>query len=149
MRAPPPTSKHPTPTNQHQPLHITTLNHLETEANMAKSECPNCSGGPFKGFCPFSLFLFTGTAISYVRYLQSKSKGPKDPFRVVFVLGGPGAGKVCALDLSINIMISFQLTITVSIFREHNVNSCPKILAGLISLPATSSEPNVKRLALS
>ena len=68
---------------------------VSTESTMAK-DCPSCSGGPFKGFCPFSLFLFTGTALSYVRYLQSKSSraSPKEPFRVVFVLGGPGAGKV-------------------------------------------------------
>jgi hypothetical protein len=67
----------------------------QIETTMAKSsDCPNCTGGPFKAFCPFSLFLFTGTAVSYVKYLQSKSKSPKEPFRVVFVLGGPGAGKV-------------------------------------------------------
>lgn len=73
---------------------------------MAKSDCPNCTGGPFKGFCPFSLFLFTGTAISYVRYLKSKSgKAPKDPFRVMFVLGGPGAGKVRDAWEAVAIMI--------------------------------------------
>jgi UMP-CMP kinase len=71
------------------------LNHPPTTlwTTMAKGGCENCTGGPFKGFCPFSLVLFTGTAISYVRYIQSKTKGPKEPFRVVFVLGGPGAGK--------------------------------------------------------
>jgi UMP-CMP kinase len=53
-----------------------------------------------KGFCPFSLFLFVSSAVASVRYLQqqrSKTKGGSDdeeqPFRVVFVLGGPGAGK--------------------------------------------------------
>ena len=69
-----------------------------------------------KGFCPFSLFLFAGTAIATVRYLRravvpaadekeaaptaaaspDESVVPEPPpmtWRVVFVLGGPGAGK--------------------------------------------------------
>lgn len=71
-------------------------------------------GSSCKGFCPFSLVLFAGTAFSYVRHLQNKSSEKKtihqsdekpthqsptastmasEPFRVVFVLGGPGAGK--------------------------------------------------------
>ncbi|KAL7479408.1 hypothetical protein ACHAW6_005140 [Cyclotella cf. meneghiniana] len=70
---------------------------------MTKSGCDHCPGGPFKGFCPFSLVLFTGTALSYVRYLQSKSKptkkSPEEPLRVVFVLGGPGAGKGTQCEL--------------------------------------------------
>mmetsp|Transcript_1774 Transcript_1774/g.3894 ORF Transcript_1774/g.3894 Transcript_1774/m.3894 type:complete len:246 (-) Transcript_1774:178-915(-) len=57
----------------------------------------NCTrGSTSKGFCPFPLVLFAGSAISYVRYLQNKSKKnmtDAEPFRVVFVLGGPGAGK--------------------------------------------------------
>ena len=66
-----------------------------------------------KGFCPFSLFLFAGTAIATVRYLRravvpaadekeaaptaaspDESVVPGPPpmtWRVVFVLGGPGA----------------------------------------------------------
>ena len=61
--------------------------------------CTNCKGGPTsKGFCPFSLVLFAGSAISYVRYLKYKSEKKMsatddEPFRVLFVLGGPGAGK--------------------------------------------------------
>lgn len=65
--------------------------------------CSHCTGGSSKGFCPFSLVLFAGTALSYVRYLNMSSKNKKQsaavveddgaPFRVVFVLGGPGAGK--------------------------------------------------------
>lgn len=58
--------------------------------------CSNCKGGSSsKGFCPFSLVLFAGSAVTYVRYLKSKSKksSSDEPFRVVFVLGGPGAGK--------------------------------------------------------
>lgn len=59
---------------------------------------PACTRGATNvGVCPFSLVLFAGSAFSYVRYLQnmsSKSDAPDDePFRVVFVLGGPGAGK--------------------------------------------------------
>mmetsp|Transcript_21329 Transcript_21329/g.43991 ORF Transcript_21329/g.43991 Transcript_21329/m.43991 type:complete len:233 (+) Transcript_21329:126-824(+) len=53
-----------------------------------------------KGFCPFSLFLFGATAYSFVSHLQSKSckraiddATASEPSRVVFVLGGPGAGK--------------------------------------------------------
>ena len=66
-----------------------------------------------KGFCPFSLFLFAGTAIATVRHLRravvpaadeieeaptaspDESVVPEPPpiWRVVFVLGGPGAGK--------------------------------------------------------
>mmetsp|Transcript_2461 Transcript_2461/g.3763 ORF Transcript_2461/g.3763 Transcript_2461/m.3763 type:complete len:246 (-) Transcript_2461:79-816(-) len=67
------------------------------------SSCTHCtSGTKSKGFCPFSLFLFAASAIPYVRYLQNKSKKrimtttsseSEEPFRVVFVLGGPGAGK--------------------------------------------------------
>jgi UMP-CMP kinase len=64
---------------------------------MAHHSCSSQS----KGFCPFSLFLFVGSAITSVRYLQrasSKKSAELDaddvePFRVVFVLGGPGAGK--------------------------------------------------------
>ncbi|KAL7531794.1 hypothetical protein ACHAXR_004242 [Thalassiosira sp. AJA248-18] len=60
--------------------------------------CSHCTGGSSpKGLCPFSLFLFAGTTVSYVHYLQNKSKkstaANDEPFRVVFVLGGPGAGK--------------------------------------------------------
>jgi UMP-CMP kinase len=66
--------------------------------------CDHCKGsGSSKGFCPFSLFLFASTTASYIRYLQLKAKKSSDTspsstsdeplFRVVFVLGGPGAGK--------------------------------------------------------
>lgn len=60
---------------------------------------------PPKGFCPFSLFLFVSSAVASVRYLRGlRSKRCHDdddneqqqqqrPYRVVFVLGGPGAGK--------------------------------------------------------
>ena len=61
---------------------------------------PGHHDGPSsKGFCPFSLVLFAGSALGATRYLQSKSKksssaGDEDEkFSVVFVLGGPGAGK--------------------------------------------------------
>ena len=50
--------------------------------------------------CPFSLALFAGSAIFYARYLKTMSskEAPTtctddEPFLVVFVLGGPGAGK--------------------------------------------------------
>jgi len=56
-----------------------------------------------KGFCPFSLFLFVSSAVAsvcHLRGLPSKTtRGDDDddeplpPHRVVFVLGGPGAGK--------------------------------------------------------
>ena len=63
--------------------------------------CKHCTKGTSSlGFCPFSLALFAGTALSYVKYLQNKSSkksttssSSSEPFRVVFVLGGPGAGK--------------------------------------------------------
>mmetsp|Transcript_27873 Transcript_27873/g.39886 ORF Transcript_27873/g.39886 Transcript_27873/m.39886 type:complete len:245 (-) Transcript_27873:39-773(-) len=62
--------------------------------------CKHCTKGTSSmGFCPFSLALFAGTALSYIKYLQNKSSSSKssssssEPFRVVFVLGGPGAGK--------------------------------------------------------
>ncbi|KAK1746312.1 UMP-CMP kinase [Skeletonema marinoi] len=67
--------------------------------------CKHCTKGTSYsmglGFCPFSLALFAGTAISYVKLLQYKSTkssssttpSSSEPFRVVFVLGGPGAGK--------------------------------------------------------
>lgn len=50
------------------------------------------------GFCPFSFLFFAGSAFSYVRYLHYKSSkrsmaSSGELFRVVFVLGGPGAGK--------------------------------------------------------
>jgi len=50
-------------------------------------------------FCPFSFVLFVFSAFSYVHHLRSMSSKDKstctdeEPFRVVFVLGGPGAGK--------------------------------------------------------
>jgi UMP-CMP kinase len=73
----------------------------------------HCSSQSSKGFCPFSLFLFVGSAIATVRHLRrvpaaAGKKGeapspssaaapvpppPHRPARVVFVLGGPGAGK--------------------------------------------------------
>mmetsp|Transcript_39298 Transcript_39298/g.58010 ORF Transcript_39298/g.58010 Transcript_39298/m.58010 type:complete len:249 (+) Transcript_39298:51-797(+) len=68
-------------------------------------DCKLCTKGTSYsmglGFCPFSLALFAGTAISYVKLLQHKSTkssftttpSSSEPFRVVFVLGGPGAGK--------------------------------------------------------
>ena len=85
---------------------------------MAQSQsCSHCTGSnpSSKGFCPFSLFLFVGSAFSFVRHLQYKSTSSSskhctveasddndnvamgadenEPFRVIFVLGGPGAGK--------------------------------------------------------
>jgi UMP-CMP kinase len=71
-------------------------------------ESCNCKGGSNTklGFCPFSLALFAGTALTYVSYLQNKSKKKSvtstttdEPFRVVFVLGGPGAGKGTQCEL--------------------------------------------------
>lgn len=74
-------------------------------------ESCNCKGGSSStkklGFCPFSLALFAGTALTYVTYLQNKSKKKSitsttdadEPFRVVFVLGGPGAGKGTQCEL--------------------------------------------------
>lgn len=48
-------------------------------------------------FCPFSFFLFASSAAAYSGYLRKKSKKPimksDEIFEVVFVLGGPGAGK--------------------------------------------------------
>ncbi|KAL7542719.1 hypothetical protein ACHAWF_007232 [Thalassiosira exigua] len=70
--------------------------------------CSHCTQGPSsKGFCPFSLVLFAGSAFSYVRYLKGKSDKKKksvvvsfdERFRVVFVLGGPGAGKGTQCEL--------------------------------------------------
>jgi len=70
-------------------------------------ESCNCKGRSSTklGFCPFSLVLFAGTAFTYVTYLQNKSKKKSittttdEPFRVVFVLGGPGAGKGTQCEL--------------------------------------------------
>lgn len=67
------------------------------------------------GFCPFSLFLFVSSSVAYTQYLLrhrtskaqntdmgcvtsktecASSDAPNDhQFQVVFVLGGPGAGK--------------------------------------------------------
>lgn len=68
--------------------------------------CKHCTkGSSSMGFCPFSLALFAGTALSYVKYLQNKSSKSiksseeEEPFRVVFVLGGPGAGKGTQCEL--------------------------------------------------
>mmetsp|Transcript_18391 Transcript_18391/g.22513 ORF Transcript_18391/g.22513 Transcript_18391/m.22513 type:complete len:247 (-) Transcript_18391:162-902(-) len=51
-------------------------------------------------FCPFSLFLFATSTLAYTKYMMGscksstkKSSDSSDVFRVVFVLGGPGAGK--------------------------------------------------------
>jgi len=57
------------------------------------------TGPPYDFFCPFSFGLFVGSAFSYAHYLRSMSSKEastctdEEPFRVVFVLGGPGAGK--------------------------------------------------------
>lgn len=65
----------------------------------------HCTKGPnSKGFCPFSLVLFAGSAFSYVKYLQSKSSkkisnAGDEAFHVVFVIGGPGAGKGTQCEL--------------------------------------------------
>jgi len=75
---------------------------------MAASHCTGGGTSSSKGFCPFSLFLFVGSAFTFVWHLQRKSSAIADasssssddddddngePFRVIFVLGGPGAGK--------------------------------------------------------
>ena len=71
-----------------------------------------------KGFCPFSLFLFaaTATTFAYAKLQQSKSSSDEDTTpassasdspsassaersKVVFVLGGPGAGKGTQCEL--------------------------------------------------
>jgi UMP-CMP kinase len=57
---------------------------------------------PKLSFCPFSLFLFASSAAAYSNNLRRKSKksaSSNEKFQVVFVLGGPGAGKgtQCAL----------------------------------------------------
>ena len=68
---------------------------------MGKS-CESCGGGPFK-FCPFSLFLFVTTSAAYGKYMLSSSsvvkKEEKKKDQVVFVLGGPGAGKGTQCEL--------------------------------------------------
>jgi UMP-CMP kinase len=77
-----------------------------TTTTTTMGESCNCKGGSSTklGFCPFSLVLFAGTAFTYVTYLQNKSKKKSitttdEPFRVVFVLGGPGAGKGTQCEL--------------------------------------------------
>mmetsp|Transcript_12429 Transcript_12429/g.23359 ORF Transcript_12429/g.23359 Transcript_12429/m.23359 type:complete len:256 (-) Transcript_12429:113-880(-) len=79
---------------------------------------PGCcgEGGPAKGFCPFSLFLFAATAGAYVHSRVASSSLPsssekersnlagekdvvRDPYTVVFVLGGPGSGKGTQCEL--------------------------------------------------
>jgi UMP-CMP kinase len=88
-------------TKQKQPPLSNSHNQLHPTITMG---CDHCKGsGSSKGFCPFSLFLFASTTASYIRYLQLKAKKSSDTspsstsdeplFRVVFVLGGPGAGK--------------------------------------------------------
>eukprot|EP00568_Trieres_chinensis_P006956 CAMPEP_0183302690 /NCGR_PEP_ID=MMETSP0160_2-20130417/8380_1 /TAXON_ID=2839 ORGANISM="Odontella Sinensis, Strain Grunow 1884" /NCGR_SAMPLE_ID=MMETSP0160_2 /ASSEMBLY_ACC=CAM_ASM_000250 /LENGTH=250 /DNA_ID=CAMNT_0025465493 /DNA_START=22 /DNA_END=774 /DNA_ORIENTATION=- len=75
------------------------------------SSC-GCSGGSGSGkkLCPFSLFMFAATAGLYVHRSMSKNKKTEekvsaaakasaDPYTVVFVLGGPGAGKGTQCDL--------------------------------------------------
>ena len=66
----------------------------------------SCCGGKEskKGFCPFSLFLFaaTGAAFAYHKLQQKKSRdesGAATKPQVVFVLGGPGAGKGTQCEL--------------------------------------------------
>ena len=70
----------------------------------------SCCGGKEskKGFCPFSLFLFaaTGAAFAYHKLQQKKSRDDESSSgaattkpQVVFVLGGPGAGKGTQCEL--------------------------------------------------
>ena len=51
-------------------------------------------------FCPFSAFLFASSAGAYTSYIRRKAKrsmgtcsSTNKQFQVVFILGGPGAGK--------------------------------------------------------
>eukprot|EP00979_Chaetoceros_neogracilis_P002441 scaffold424_cov127-Chaetoceros_neogracile.AAC.9 len=51
-------------------------------------------------FCPFSAFLFLSSASAYTSYIRRKAKramgitcSKNKKFQVVFILGGPGAGK--------------------------------------------------------
>mmetsp|Transcript_40363 Transcript_40363/g.121622 ORF Transcript_40363/g.121622 Transcript_40363/m.121622 type:complete len:259 (-) Transcript_40363:381-1157(-) len=85
---------------------------------MSSSGSGSCcgGGGPVKGFCPFSLFLFAATAGTYLyaRTMKSDSSDREDgggksesaakedsaePYTVVFVLGGPGSGKGTQCEL--------------------------------------------------
>ena len=68
----------------------------------------SCCGGKEskKGFCPFSLFLFaaTGAAFAYHKLQQKQSRDESAGAeatkpQVVFVLGGPGAGKGTQCEL--------------------------------------------------
>ncbi|EJK57197.1 hypothetical protein THAOC_22787, partial [Thalassiosira oceanica] len=59
---------------------------------------------PRLSFCPFSLALFAGLAVCSVSSLRrrrrrSSADDGDATFRVVFVLGGPGAGKGTQCDL--------------------------------------------------
>jgi UMP-CMP kinase len=51
-------------------------------------------------FCPFSAFLFASSAAAYTGYLARKAKKTNEKkFDVVFILGGPGAGKGTQCEL--------------------------------------------------
>jgi len=59
-----------------------------------------------RGFCPFSLVLFAGTAYSYVKHLQSKSKQKNEQnstmtskCRPVVICGPSGVGKGTLIEL--------------------------------------------------
>eukprot|EP00545_Synedropsis_sp_CCMP1620_P005799 CAMPEP_0119015548 /NCGR_PEP_ID=MMETSP1176-20130426/11216_1 /TAXON_ID=265551 /ORGANISM="Synedropsis recta cf, Strain CCMP1620" /LENGTH=235 /DNA_ID=CAMNT_0006968853 /DNA_START=72 /DNA_END=776 /DNA_ORIENTATION=+ len=63
--------------------------------------CDSCTGGPMKGFCPFSLGLFLASTAAYALLVKQQRRSSSKELpkvmlptcQVVFVLGGPGAGK--------------------------------------------------------
>ena len=87
---------------------------VEKQIHIMGKDCNHCNKSMKLSFCPFSLFLFASTAAAYSGYIRHKaqkmpmesessspipsSSGAKK-FKVVFILGGPGAGKgtQCAL----------------------------------------------------
>lgn len=71
-----------------------------TESCCSKESKPCPVGGPFKGFCPFSLILFASTGYSYVRLLQYKASKKKSSKPRPIVFAGPsGVGKGTLIDL--------------------------------------------------
>lgn len=64
------------------------------------SESNHCNKSMKLSFCPFSAFLFASSASAYTSYIRRKAKrsmgatcSKSKKFQVVFILGGPGAGK--------------------------------------------------------
>jgi ABC-type multidrug transport system fused ATPase/permease subunit len=81
--------------------------HTPPTARAAAKQTQSFMSTKSRGFCPFSIVLFTGTAYSYVKHLQSKASKQKiarnitmtSRCRPVVICGPSGVGKGTLIEL--------------------------------------------------